>query len=95
MVILDRIPVIPSVLDWRARRRGVVGWLRGPTPSLVGFEVHQGVHDDPVAEREAEEAIGWALRQYARVDGDWVRAFVAERGDRLSGLSRREALKHL
>lgn len=41
------------------------------------------------------KAIGWALRQYARVDGDWVRAFVAERGDRLSGLSRREALKHL
>ncbi|MDO5534550.1 MAG: DNA alkylation repair protein [Propionibacteriaceae bacterium] len=41
------------------------------------------------------KAIGWALRQYARTDPDWVRAFVAERGDRLSGLTRREALKHL
>jgi 3-methyladenine DNA glycosylase AlkD len=41
------------------------------------------------------KAIGWALRQYARTDPDWVRAFVAERGDRLSPLSRREALKHL
>lgn len=41
------------------------------------------------------KAIGWALRQHARVAPDWVRAFVAGRGERLSGLSRREALKHL
>ena len=36
-----------------------------------------------------------ALRQHARVDPDWVKAFVETRGSRLSGLSRREALKHL
>lgn len=41
------------------------------------------------------KAIGWALRQYARVDPDAVRAFVADNQDILSGLSRREALKHL
>ncbi|MEI2775075.1 MAG: DNA alkylation repair protein [Tetrasphaera sp.] len=41
------------------------------------------------------KAIGWALRQYARINPDWVRAFVAERADVLSGLSTREALKHL
>ena len=41
------------------------------------------------------KAIGWALREYARTDPDWVRAYVASAGDRLSGLSRREALKHL
>jgi 3-methyladenine DNA glycosylase AlkD len=41
------------------------------------------------------KAIGWSLRQYARTDPDWVRATVADYGDRLSGLSRREALKHL
>lgn len=41
------------------------------------------------------KAIGWALRQHARVDPDAVRVFLAERGDRLSGLSRREAGKHL
>lgn len=40
------------------------------------------------------KAIGWALRQYARTDPDWVRAFVdAHPG--LSPLSRREATKHL
>jgi 3-methyladenine DNA glycosylase AlkD len=41
------------------------------------------------------KAIGWALRQYARTDPAWVRAFVEAREDRLSGLSKREALKRL
>ncbi len=41
------------------------------------------------------KAIGWALRQYARTDPEAVRAFVAAHADELSGLSRREALKHL
>jgi 3-methyladenine DNA glycosylase AlkD len=41
------------------------------------------------------KAIGWALRQYARTDPTWVRTEVERWGPRLSGLSRREALKHL
>ena len=41
------------------------------------------------------KAVGWALRQHARTDPDWVRAFVASHEDAMSGLSRREALKHL
>jgi len=41
------------------------------------------------------KAIGWALRDYGRTDPGWVRAEVLRHGDRMSGLSRREALKHL
>jgi len=41
------------------------------------------------------KAIGWALRQYARTDADWVRAYVAAHEGALSGLSRREAMKHI
>lgn len=41
------------------------------------------------------KAIGWALRDYGRTDPGWVRAEVSRHGDRMSGLSRREALKHL
>jgi len=41
------------------------------------------------------KAIGWALRSEAATDPDWVRQTVARLDDRLSGLSRREALKHL
>lgn len=39
------------------------------------------------------KAIGWALREYAKTDPDWVRDFVDR--TELSPLSRREALKHL
>ena len=41
------------------------------------------------------KAIGWALRDYARTSPEWVRAFVRENASRRSGLSRREATKHL
>lgn len=53
--------------------------------------------DANLADRELfiRKAIGWALRDHARTDPDWVRAFVAARHDALSPLSRREALKHL
>lgn len=53
--------------------------------------------DDTAHGREffVRKALGWALRQHARTDPAWVRTFVATHDDRLSGLSRREALKHL
>ncbi len=41
------------------------------------------------------KALGWALRQYARTDPDAVRHYVEANRDRLSGLTTREALKHL
>ncbi|MBS0479969.1 MAG: DNA alkylation repair protein [Proteobacteria bacterium] len=40
------------------------------------------------------KAIGWALRQYAWTNPDEVARYVAANGDRLSGLSKREALKN-
>lgn len=41
------------------------------------------------------KAIGWFLRDYARTEPEWVRDFVGARVGILSGLSRREATKHL
>ncbi|MGC5223117.1 DNA alkylation repair protein [Micromonospora sp. DT81.3] len=54
-----------------------------------------GVIAPNVADREffIRKAIGWALREYARVAPDWVRGFADSHA--LSPLSRREALKHL
>lgn len=40
------------------------------------------------------KGIGWALRQFARTEPGWVRAFVADHPE-LSPLSVREAVKHL
>ncbi|HSK57256.1 MAG TPA: DNA alkylation repair protein [Jiangellales bacterium] len=41
------------------------------------------------------KGIGWALRDAARSRPGWVRTFVEVHRDRLSPLSRREALRHL
>lgn len=41
------------------------------------------------------KAVGWALREYSKTDPGWVRAFLARHGESLSGLSIREASKHL
>jgi len=55
-----------------------------------------GVIEPNIADPEffIRKAIGWALREYARVEPEWVRTFVADHDD-LSALSKREALKHL
>ena len=39
------------------------------------------------------KAIGWALREYAKVDAETVLAFVRRHEEELSGLSKREAMK--
>ncbi|MFE4545067.1 DNA alkylation repair protein [Arthrobacter sp. NPDC056727] len=41
------------------------------------------------------KAIGWALREFAKTDPEWVLAFVTRNGPSLSPLSRREALKNV
>ena len=65
--------------------------LRDATDTeLLGETILANAHDGDFFLRKA---IGWALREYAKTDVDWVRAFVA--GHELSPLSRREALKHV
>lgn len=41
------------------------------------------------------KAIGWALREYAKTDPQWVRAFVQRHGGALSPLSKKEALRRI
>jgi len=40
-----------------------------------------------------QKAIGWALREHAKTDPEWVLAFAERHQDELAPLSRREALK--
>ncbi|MFI5894795.1 DNA alkylation repair protein [Actinoplanes sp. NPDC051513] len=60
------------------------------TERLFEYCARQAGHRDFFVRK----AIGWALRHYARTDASAVRAFV-ETTPTLSGLSRREAMKHL
>jgi 3-methyladenine DNA glycosylase AlkD len=41
------------------------------------------------------KAIGWALREYGKTDPEAVREFVRTNASRLSGLSKREAMKNI
>ena len=81
--------------DLWVRRSAVLcqlGRKEATDPTLLAEVIEANLADESFWLRKA---IGWALRQYARTDPDWVRAQVGEWGERLSPLSRREALKHL
>ncbi len=93
--------VPPTVLGWATdtnlwvRRTSIIAQLGAKQRTdltLLTLAIDANVGDPDFFIRKA---IGWALRQYARTDPEWVRAFVADREDQLSGLSKREALKHL
>ncbi len=75
------------------RRAAIIGQLglRDGVDLELLADVIEPNRDDP--EFFVRKAIGWALREVARWNPDWVRAYVE--GTELSQLSRREALKHL
>jgi 3-methyladenine DNA glycosylase AlkD len=94
-------PMRQSMLDWS---RHADPWLRRTSIICqVGFraatdqELLYACIEPNLSERGffLRKAIGWALREYAKAAPEAVRQYVAENESRLSGLSRREALKHL
>jgi 3-methyladenine DNA glycosylase AlkD len=101
IVFEDRVRMRPVLERWI---EGEDMWLRR---SAILCQNRHKTHTDQemlfdYCRRRAHEkeffirkAIGWALREYARTAPDAVRGFLDEMGDRLSGLSRREAAKHL
>lgn len=81
--------------DLWLRRTAIIGQLgaKGDTDT----DLLRDVVEANLADREffIRKAIGWALRQHARTDPAWVRAFVESHRGSLSPLSTREAMKHL
>jgi 3-methyladenine DNA glycosylase AlkD len=91
----------PTMREWAVgddpwlRRAAVLCQLKHGADTdldLLSYAIEANLDDSSFWLRKA---IGWALRQYARTDPEWVRSEVERLGSRLSGLSRREALKHL
>jgi len=68
-----------------------LGVRRRVDPELLTYAIEESIGESDFFVRKA---IGWALRDYARVSPAWVRSFVDAHPD-LSPLSRREALRHL
>jgi 3-methyladenine DNA glycosylase AlkD len=81
------------------RRAAILAQLKHRTETDTDLlaEVLDANLEDSAHGREffVRKAVGWALRQYARTDPAWVSTYVSTRGARLSGLSRREATRHL
>ena len=101
ILLSHRELMAPLVRDWARdddiwlRRTAILSQLtfrERTDPQLLAATIEPNLSDACVWIRKA---IGWALRQYARTDPLWVRETVAAHADRMSALSRREALKHL
>jgi 3-methyladenine DNA glycosylase AlkD len=101
ILVAHAAEVGPIVLSWATdqnlwvRRAAIIAQLgskRRTDLTLLTLAIDANAGDTDFFIRKA---IGWALRQYARTDSAWVQAFVDAREDQLSGLSKREALKHL
>ena len=93
-------PMRATLLAWS---KGADPWLRRTSiicqVSFKGATDRQLLYayiEPSIGERGffLRKAIGWALRELAKAAPDEVRQYVAEHETRLSGLSRREALKH-
>ena len=102
---LDRASVSPAVRAWAreddlwVRRTAVLCQLGSKADTdtdLLGDVLVANLQGSPYGrEFFIRKAVGWALREYAKTDPAWVREFVAAHDADLSGLSKREALKHL
>jgi 3-methyladenine DNA glycosylase AlkD len=92
--------VTPIMLRWAAdrdlwRRRTAIICQVGAKEDTDTDLLTRAI-EPAIAEPEffLRKGIGWALRDYAKTSPDWVRSFVDDHPG-LSGLSRREALKHI
>jgi len=97
----DRPTITPVLRRWTTDEDM---WLR--RTSIIAQLTHRELTDTALLSRACvanlgdreffiRKAIGWALRDYARTDPTWVQRFVDEHRDHMSGLSLREATKHL
>jgi 3-methyladenine DNA glycosylase AlkD len=68
------------------------GWREQTDQDLL---FHYALTLAPEKDFFIRKAIGWALRDHARIRPDAVRAFLTQHTDRLSGLTVRAAGKHL
>ena len=97
----ERLPMTQAMLEWARcddmwkRRSAILCQLNAK--GQTDLDLLYACIAPSLDSREffLRKAIGWALRQYARTDAAEVTRYVASLGERLSPLSRREAMKHI
>ncbi|SNS17998.1 DNA alkylation repair protein [Actinomadura mexicana] len=102
--LVVRHPDLAKVLDaWVAdpymwvRRTAVLALLAGVRTGDPDLDRIDRYGDALRGEREffIRKALGWVLRELSKKDPEWVAAWVEPRVDALSGVTLREALRHL
>jgi 3-methyladenine DNA glycosylase AlkD len=90
----------PAMIAWSTdpnlwKRRSAILCQCG-LGTATDFDLLQTCIEPSIDSREffLRKAIGWALREYARSKPEAVISYVRAHKDRLSGLSKREALRH-
>ena len=97
----DRESMTKAMLSWSTgadmwkRRSAILCQLRAK--AATDLDLLYACIEPSLESKEffLRKAIGWALRQYVRTDPAEVHRYVTRNEARLSGLSRREALKHI
>lgn len=100
-LVLEPEPVAAAMRAWMLsddlwkRRTAIICQLgrKSETDRELLTEAIEAAWDD--RDFFLRKAIGWALRDLGHAEPDWVRDYVARHQERLSPLSRREALKNL
>jgi 3-methyladenine DNA glycosylase AlkD len=95
----NRLEVTPTMREWSRdphlwiRRVSILSQLtfKSETDRALLADCIEPSMDD--RDFFARKGIGWALREFSKSDPEWVAQFVASHEDRLSGLSRREAMR--
>lgn len=102
--LLIREPALTQTLDaWVTdpymwiRRTAVLALLPGIRAGEPDLDRLSRYGDTLISEREffIRKALGWALRELSKRDPAWVRTWVAARTDVISGVTIREAARHL
>ena len=101
LFVADASTMTGAMREWSAsedlwqRRSAVVCQIKRKAATdleLLTLAVESAMEDKDFFLRKG---IGWALREHAKTDADWVKEFCAERRQRLSTLSKREALRNV
>ena len=92
--VLDAWVADPYMWVRRTAMLALMAGVRAGDPDLGRIDRYG---DALIAEREffIRKVIGWVLRELSKKDPDWVAAWVEPRLDTISGVTLREAVRHL
>ena len=101
ILVGNRRAMTPTLLEWAVddnlwiRRSAILCQMKAK--EQMDLDLLYACIEPSIGSKEffLRKAIGWVLRHYARTNPDEVRRYVSTNSDRLSPLSKREALKHL